>query len=45
MTNTISQAMEDGDISSNEFHKALKEIEKYRKVKSNIRKQAKAKVK
>ena len=42
----ISQAMEDGDISSIEFHlKVLREVEKYRKLKADIRKQAKIKVK
>ena len=37
--------MQDGDISPNEFHKVLQEIEKYRKLKADIRNQAKAKVK
>ena len=37
--------MQDGDISPNEFHKLLQEIEKYRKLKADIRNQAKAKVK
>ena len=41
----ISQAMEDGDISSVEYHKVLQEVEKYRKVKADIRNQAKTKVK
>ena len=41
----ISQAMQDGDISSIEFHKVLQEVEKYRKLKADIRNQAKAKVK
>ena len=41
----ISQAMEDGDISSIEFHKVLQEVEKYRKPKADIRNQAKAKMK
>ena len=45
MTDIISQAMQDRDISSIEFHKVLQEVEKYRKLKSNIRNQAKAKVK
>ena len=45
MTEIISQAMQDRDISSIEFHKVLQEVEKYRKLKSNIRNQAKAKVK
>ena len=37
--------MQDGDISSIEFHKVLQEAEKYRKRKADIRNQAKAKVK
>ena len=37
--------MQDGDISSIEFHKVLQEAEKYRKRKTDIRNQAKAKVK
>ena len=41
----ILQAMEDGDISSIEFHKVLRELLKYRKLMSNIRNQDKAKVK
>ena len=45
MADIISQAMQGRDISSNEFHKVLQEVEKYRKHKSNIRNQAKAKVK
>ena len=45
MADIISQAMQDGDISSNQFHKVLQEVEKYRKLKSNIRNQAKAKIK
>ena len=40
----ISQAMQDGDISSIEFHKVLQEVEKYRKLKADIRNQAKIKV-
>ena len=36
--------MQDKDISSIEFHKALQEVEKYRKLKADIRNQAKAKV-
>ena len=43
--NIISQAMEDGDISPTEFHKVLQEVKKYRKLKADIRNQAKAKVK
>ena len=45
MANIISQTMQDGYISSIEFHKALQELEKYRKLKANIRNQAKAKIK
>ena len=45
ITNVISQAMEDGDILSTEFHKVLQEVENYRKLKVDIRNQAKAKVK
>ena len=37
--------MQDGDISSTEFEKVLQEVEKYRKLKTDIRNQAKAKVK
>ena len=40
----ISQAMQDGDIVSIEFHKVLQEVEKYRKIKVDIRNQAKTKV-
>ena len=42
--NIISQAMQDGDISPTEFHKVLQEVKKYRKLKADIRNQAKAKV-
>ena len=45
MTNIISQAMQDGDISPTKFQKVLQEVEKYRKLKADIRNQAKAKVK
>ena len=45
ITNIISQAMQDGDISPTEFHKVLQEVEKYRMVKADIRNQTKAKVK
>ena len=45
IANIISQAMQDGDISPTEFHKVLQEMEKYRKIKADIRNQAKAKVK
>ena len=37
--------MQDGEISPTEFHKVLREVEKYRKLKADIRNQAKAKVK
>ena len=37
--------MQDRDISSIEFYKVLQEVEKYRKLKADIRNQAKAKVK
>ena len=43
--NIISQAVHYGGISSIEFHKVLQEVEKYRKLKADIRNQAKAKVK
>ena len=45
ISNVISQPMQDGDISPTEFHKVLLEVEKYRKLKADIRDQAKAKVK
>ena len=45
IANTISQAMQDWDISPTEFHKVLQELEKYCKLKADIRNQAKAKVK
>ena len=37
--------MQDGDISPTEFHKVLQEVQKYRKLKDDIRNHAKAKVK
>ena len=37
--------MQDGDISLTEFDKVLQEVEKYCKLKADIRNQAKAKVK
>ena len=37
--------MQDGDISPTEFHEVLQEVEKYRKLKADIRNQAKAKIK
>ena len=45
IANIISQAIQDGDTSSTEFHKVLQEVEKYRKFKADIRNQAKAKLK
>ena len=45
IANIISQAMQDGDISPTEFHKVLQDVEKYRKLKADIRNQAKAKIK
>ena len=41
----ISQGVQDGDISRTEFHKVLQEVEKNRRLKADIRNQAKAKVK
>ena len=40
--NIIWPAMQDRDISPTEFHKVLQEVEKYRKLKADIRNQAKA---
>ena len=37
--------MQDEDISPTEFHKVLHEVEKYHRIKADIRNQAKAKVK
>ena len=45
ITNIISQAMQSRDMSSIEFHKVLQEVEKYCKIKVDIRNQAKTKVK
>ena len=45
INNIISQAMQDGDISLTEFHIVLQEVEKYRKLKADIRNQAKTKIK
>ena len=45
IANIISQIMQDGGIYPAEFHKVLREVEKYRKLKADIRNQAKAKVK
>ena len=36
--------MQDGDISPTEFHKVLQQVEKYPKLKADIRNQAKAKI-
>ena len=36
--------MEEGDISPTEFHKVLQEVEKYPKLKADIRNQAKTKI-
>ena len=43
--NIISQTKQDDDISPTKFHKVLQEVEKYRKLKADIRNQAKANVK
>ena len=45
IANIISQAMQDRDISPTEFHRVLQEVEKYRRLKADIRNQAKDKVK
>ena len=45
MANIISQAMQDGDISPTEFHKVPQEVEKYRKLKADVRNHARAKIK
>ena len=45
IANIISQAMQDEDISPTEFHKVLQEVEKYCKLKADIRNQVKSKVK
>ena len=45
VANIISQTTQDGDISSIEFHKVQQEVEKYRKLKADIRNQTKTKVK
>ena len=39
IANIISQAMQDGDISPTEFHKVLREVENYRRLKADIRNQ------
>ena len=41
----FSQAIQDGGISSIEFHKVLQEVEKYRKFKTDIRNQSRTKIK
>ena len=45
IANIVSQGMQDGDILPTEFHKVLQEVEKYCKIKTDIRNQAKAKSK
>ena len=45
IANIISQAMQDGDISPTKCHKGLHEVEKYYKLKADIRNKTKAKVK
>ena len=45
IANIISQAMQDGDICPTGFHKVLQEVEKYPKLKADIRNQAKARIK
>ena len=45
IANIILQAQQDGDITPTEFHKILQEVEKYRKLKADIRNHAKTKVK
>ena len=37
--------MQDGDISPTEFHKVLQEVEKYRKLKADIRNQTEVRIK
>ena len=43
ISETISQAIQDEKVFPTEFHKILQETENYRKLKADIRKQAKAK--
>ena len=43
--NIMSQATQDSDISPTEFQKVMQEVEKYLKLKADIRNQAKDKVK
>ena len=45
ITDIISQAIQDKNISPTEFQKLLQEVEKYRKLKAGIRSQAKTKIK
>ena len=45
VTDIISQAMQDEDIFPTEFHKVLQEVEKYRRLKADIRNKTKAEVK
>ena len=40
-----SQAMQDGDITNTEFHKVLQEREDYRRLKAEIRNEARTKIK
>ena len=44
ITNIISQAMQDGDISRTEFQKVLQEVKIYPKLKADLKNQGKAKV-
>ena len=44
IANTISQAIQDENASPTEFHKVSQEVEKYRKLKADIRNQAKIKI-
>ena len=44
LVDIISQAMQDGDILSIEFHKVFQDVEKYRKFKADVRNQAKTKI-
>ena len=45
ITDIISQAMQNGNISPTEFYKVLQEVEKYHRLKADIKNQTKAKVK
>ena len=45
MANIISQAIQGGNISPTEFHRALQEVQKYRKLKADIENLAEAKIK